>query len=84
MEVHMTLDSDVQTRMGVHADTAIIHEKGGVARLDFILGDIPMGDDEIRGVLTSRVFMNVDDLKILRDEIDGVIGMSELGGTEGD
>ena len=36
------------------------------------------------GVLTSRVFMNVDDLKILRDEIDGVIGMSELGGTEGD
>lgn len=49
MEVHMTLDSDVQTRMGVHADTVMVHEKGGIVRLDFILGDIPLGDSEIRG-----------------------------------
>lgn len=84
MEVHMTLDSDVQTRMGVHADTVMLHKKGGIARLDFILGDIPMGDGEVRGVLSSRVFMTVDDLKILRDEIDGLINATEPGGSEGD
>lgn len=84
MEVHMTLDSDVQTRMGVHADTVMLHEKDGVARLDFILCDIPMGDGEIRGVLSSRVFMAVDDLKILRDEIDGLIHANEPGGPEDD
>lgn len=84
MEVHMTLDSDVQTRMGVHADTVMLHEKDGVARLDFILCDIPMGDGEIRGVLSSRVFMAVDDLKILRDEIDGLIHANVPGGPEDD
>lgn len=84
MEVRMTLDSDVQTRMGVHADTVMVHERGGVARLDFILGDIPMEDGEIRGVLSSRVFMNVDDLKILRNEINTVVESGEPGGSEVD
>lgn len=84
MEVHMTLDSDVQTRMGVHADTVMVHEKGGIVRLDFILGDIPLGDSEIRGVLSSRVFMDVDDLKILRDEIDAIVESVKPGGSEVD
>ena len=43
-----------------------------------------MEDGEIRGVLSSRVFMAVDDLKILRDEIDGLIHAHVPGGSEGD
>lgn len=84
MEMHMTLDSDVQTRMGVHADAVMLHKRGGIARIDFILGDIPVGDGDVRGVLSSRVFMDVDDLVILRDEIDALIGESEHGGPESD
>ena len=36
------------------------------------------------GVLSSRVFMDVDDLKILRDEINAIVESVKPGGSEVD
>lgn len=75
--INLTVDSDTQTRKGAFADFAVVSEKDGVARLDFLLGDINPDDSDaegdIRGVLVSRVFMSASDLSGLRDQLGALL-----------
>ena len=69
--VQLSIDSEIGTRKGCFSDLAIITDKDGVARIDFLLGDIPgESGDDIRCALVSRVFMSVRDLVNLKTAID--------------
>lgn len=67
----IVVDSDIETRKGVHADIAIARTKGGVTRIDFLLGDIEE-EDSIRAALVSRVYMNNEDVCALRSALNSV------------
>lgn len=72
-QIKVTIDSDVETRKGVHADNFSITTRGDSARLDFFLSDIQTEDGETRGVLSSRIFMDIGNLPELRDALDEVV-----------
>lgn len=73
IQVRVTVDSDTETRKGVHADNFSITTRGDIVRLDFFLSDIQGEHGETRGVLSSRIFMDVNDLPELRDTLNEVI-----------
>lgn len=65
--VNISIDSDTQTRKGAFADFAMARTDGQTTVLDFVLNDMPISQDESRGVLTARVFMSNSGLLGLRD-----------------
>lgn len=83
-QVRITIDSDTETRKGVHADNFSITTRGDSVRIDFFLSDIQGENGENRGVLASRVFMDVSDLPELRDTLNDVIknALSGRGGAQ--
>lgn len=66
-KVTINIDSDVETRKGVHADVAMLSTKGGATRIDFLNADITLDDVNVRAALASRVYMNNEDVIALRD-----------------
>lgn len=64
--ITINLDSDVQTRKGVHANMVQAVDLGHSTRLDFILSDIE-DENGPRGVLSARVYMDNANIKALRD-----------------
>lgn len=83
---NVTIDSDIKTRGGVVSDIALFATKDGISRIDFLIGDIPDGDDSIRAALVSRVFMSNKDLLSFRDNlnefIDNNVDPKVRGGNE--
>ncbi len=71
--MHLTIDSDMSTRKGVHADMALLAEREGTVRIDFISADIADDEANAKGVLTSRVYMSRKDLLIFRNAIDEML-----------
>ena len=78
----LTIDSDVETRKGVQADVVLMVEKDGSVRMDFISTDITEDDGNLRGALTSRVYMSKNDLRSLRDTIDAALRRRPDAGKE--
>ena len=77
-ELRIVIDADPASRAGRHADLATATTKGGTTRLDFLLADIPQDDGSMRAVLSSRIFMNNEDLMTLRDTLDNHIASWEV------
>lgn len=71
--VALTIDSDINTRKGVHADAALLAEKDDVVRIDFISTDIMDNGNEARGLLSSRVYMSRHDFMSFRNSIDAML-----------
>lgn len=69
-KVTLDIDSDVETRKGVHADIAMLSTKGGTTRIDFLNADIAIDPNSARAVLSSRVYMSNEDVIALRDMLD--------------
>ena len=68
--LHLTVDSDINLRKGCFSDLALVSEKDGIARIDFLLGDMSEGDGSVRCALVSRIFMTHRDLVNLKNMID--------------
>ena len=71
--MHLTVDSDINTRKGVHADMALVAEREGTVRIDFISADITDNEGNAKGVLTSRVYMSRKDLLSFKNSIDEML-----------
>lgn len=67
---HITIDSDVETRKGVHANVVQASTRGGLTRLDFLSADLIGEDNEGRAVLSARVYLDNFDLLALRDMLN--------------
>lgn len=68
--LHLAIDSDINSRKGCFSDIALISEKDGVARIDFLLGDMAENENNIRCALVSRVFMSRENLFNLKSQIE--------------
>lgn len=78
--LHLAIDSDISSRKGCFSDLAIISEKDGVARIDFLLGDMAENENNIRCALVSRVFMSRENLVNLKSQIEQ--HLSSIGPSE--
>lgn len=74
-EVVLNIDSDAATRKGVFADLAMVMTNGSIARIDFISGDLP-SEESVGAVLTSRIYMPINSLLDIRNQIDRALGMN--------
>lgn len=66
----IVVDSDVETRKGVHSNLVSLTVNGSLSRLDFLYGDIDDGSGGMRAVLSSRVIMQTEDLVALKALIE--------------
>lgn len=66
-QVNISIDSDVETRKGVHSNIVLLTTEGPVTKIDFLNADISVEEDEVRAALSSRVYMSNEDLVALRD-----------------
>lgn len=80
----LVIDSDIETRKGVHSNLSTLTMNGDIARMDFFLGDIVNPDGEQRAVLSARIFMHKQDLVAVRDMIDRVLSGADNHGAESD